>query len=405
MYPNGSSACLQHNGFEFDQDEDDYAESQASSSYGGASGRGTPVASGSVQNAGYRRNNAISMPPERDAVPAYERPRAHTEDMNGAVMQEWRNNLPPVPMPIPRHDMTLHPNTRGYNSRLNAGVNTQSFVSDSSYSSARSVGTAPLPGGPRVRPQLRSQFSSTRLRGVYDNGDAMQKNDRASTQPALVNADGHPVNIHGQPINAHGQPITSRSRSVSQPAAYVPRSTPSQPLPPLPTLDRHWARERGHPTPVNEKRGSGSSESSSSDYSPNSSSPETPFGSSESSIGGVSLHQSRSQYFESSRVHAHTYGDLHSCPQNGIVQSPVRVKVHFREDIFVIQVDRATEYEDLVQRVGRKIKLCGPRRSDGPLRVKYKDEDGDMVSLGSTEDVQMAFEAYRPGGQVTLFVT
>jgi hypothetical protein len=37
--------------------------------------------------------------------------------------------------------------------------------------------------------------------------------------------------------------------------------------------------------------------------------------------------------------------------------------------------------------------------------VKYRDKDGDVVSLGSTEDVQMAFEAYRPGGQVTLFVT
>jgi cell division control protein 24 len=81
------------------------------------------------------------------------------------------------------------------------------------------------------------------------------------------------------------------------------------------------------------------------------------------------------------------------------------VKVHFHEDIFVIQVSKTTEYEELVEKVGRKIRLCGPRRDDGPLRVKYKDEDGDMVSLGSTEDVQMAFEAWRPGGQVTLFVT
>jgi cell division control protein 24 len=84
---------------------------------------------------------------------------------------------------------------------------------------------------------------------------------------------------------------------------------------------------------------------------------------------------------------------------------PVKVKVHFHEDIFVIQVPRSTEYGDLVEKVGRKIRLCGPRRDDGPLRVKYRDEDGDMVSLGSTEDVQMAFEQYRPGGQVTLFVT
>ena len=86
------------------------------------------------------------------------------------------------------------------------------------------------------------------------------------------------------------------------------------------------------------------------------------------------------------------------------ISPPVKIKVHFHEDIFVIQVPRTTEYEELVERVGRKIRLCGPRRDDGPLRVKYKDEDGDLVSLGSTEDVQMAFESFRPGNQVTLYV-
>ena len=83
---------------------------------------------------------------------------------------------------------------------------------------------------------------------------------------------------------------------------------------------------------------------------------------------------------------------------------PVKIKVHFHEDIFVIQVPRSTDYAELVDKVGKKIRLCGPRRDDGPLRVKYKDEDGDLVSLGSTEDVQMAFESFRPGNQVTLYV-
>ena len=85
--------------------------------------------------------------------------------------------------------------------------------------------------------------------------------------------------------------------------------------------------------------------------------------------------------------------------------APVKVKVHFLEDIFVIQVPRVTEYEDLVERIGKKIRLCGPRREDGPLKVKYIDEDNDMVSLGSTEDVQMAFETMKSGNQVTLYVS
>jgi len=84
---------------------------------------------------------------------------------------------------------------------------------------------------------------------------------------------------------------------------------------------------------------------------------------------------------------------------------PVKVKIYFHEDVFVIEVPRHTEYEKLVEKIGRKIRLCGPRRDDGPLRVKYRDEDGDMVSLGSTEDVQMAFSEYRHGSQVVLFVT
>jgi cell division control protein 24 len=72
----------------------------------------------------------------------------------------------------------------------------------------------------------------------------------------------------------------------------------------------------------------------------------------------------------------------------------------------VIIVNRHTDYQDLVEKVGKKIRLCGGRRDGGPLRVKYQDEDGDLVSLGSNEDVQMAFDTSRlgPGAQVTLFV-
>jgi cell division control protein 24 len=70
---------------------------------------------------------------------------------------------------------------------------------------------------------------------------------------------------------------------------------------------------------------------------------------------------------------------------------PVKVKVYFGSDIFVIQVGRVIDYIELVERVGKKIRLCGPRRDNGPLRVKYVDEEGDLVSMRSTEDVEMAF--------------
>jgi cell division control protein 24 len=83
----------------------------------------------------------------------------------------------------------------------------------------------------------------------------------------------------------------------------------------------------------------------------------------------------------------------------------VKVKVHYHEDIFVIQVPLRLEYVDLLEKVAKKIRLCGPKRDMSAIRMRYQDEDGDMVSLTSTEDVQMAFEPFRPGGQVIIYVS
>ena len=83
----------------------------------------------------------------------------------------------------------------------------------------------------------------------------------------------------------------------------------------------------------------------------------------------------------------------------------MKVKVYFQEDVFIIQVPWSTGYAELVEKLGQKIRQRGERRDNRPLRVKYKDEDGEMVLLESTMEVQMAFELYRPDGLITLFVT
>ncbi|KZP17964.1 hypothetical protein FIBSPDRAFT_829889 [Athelia psychrophila] len=322
----------------FDEGDDDF-DQYSQSSYS-ASGRGTPM--------GSRRNNAQSMPPERDAIPGYDRPRAHTEDTNGPVMQQWRT-MPPPPPP-PGGLLPAPPSHRPTPPRM---------------SSDASFGPGVVPA-PKKGTSLRSQFSTTKLNSVYNT---VSDNGRSGT-PSL------------------SAPPVNRSRSASQPSAYVP--APKSMPPPLPT-GAPWIRPNG-----DSKRGSGSSQSTgdSSDYSPNSSSPITPFGSSESSLGALGLRPSRSQTFENVMMN-----DKQS-------QFPaVKVKVHFGEDIFIIQISRQTEYHDLVDKVGKKIALCGRHRDDGPLRVKYRDEDGDLISLGSTEDAQMAFEQVGPTGQVSLFVT
>ncbi|KAI8320175.1 hypothetical protein GQ54DRAFT_264037 [Martensiomyces pterosporus] len=100
-----------------------------------------------------------------------------------------------------------------------------------------------------------------------------------------------------------------------------------------------------------------------------------------------------------------------SGPQTPLTTStqarPTKVKVHFQDDIFVIVVKPDVHFKDLVDRVERKIKICaGPRVgvvgsqeqdlvSAPPLgiRMRYQDEDGDMIIIGSDEDVQLAFES------------
>lgn len=341
-----------------DNGYEDYDDFQYNSHYGSSSGRGTPM--------GSRRGNvAQSMVQEREMNGAYDRPRARTEDQDGATLRQWRKNGQPMPPPPPPPVGAL-PNPLLHGGRP-APNRMTSDASDMSFG----------PGiAPRPQPTLRSKFSSNRLNSHYDSNES----DRTVT--TLNRAPSRPP---------------MRSRSASQPSAYNPLP-PSQP-PPLPKSN--WAEiSKGAvvDSSASNKRGSGSSESTgeSSDYSPHSASPITPYGSSDSSLPGTTLRTSRSQvYLQKSSAMA----------AQGMGVQLVKVKVYFLDDIFAIQVPRTIEYEELVEKVGKKIRLCGSRRDDGPLKVKYMDEDGDMVSLGSTEDVQMAFETMQSNNQVTLHVS
>lgn len=83
----------------------------------------------------------------------------------------------------------------------------------------------------------------------------------------------------------------------------------------------------------------------------------------------------------------------------------VFIKVRYGEDIFTIDLPRDVEYEDLVGNVGHKVRRCGPLRTNASLRIKYEDEDGDLVNLSTTEDLQIAFDmAMAKGAPLTLYV-
>lgn len=318
------------------------------------SGRGTPLG-------GRRAREPQSMPPERDPLPETNRPRAKTEDINGPVLAQWRNNGHPVPPPpglMPPPPSGVFPARPSLVSPRNG--------SDAGSGSSRSI--------------LRSKFSTTQLRNAYDDGQQPHLSSSFSRSDSQASLTGR--------IPANG----TRARSSSTPSQYTGPKVIPPPLPPA----SHW----GNALKSGERnRGSASSQSTgeSSDYSPpQTGSPITPFGSNDSSLAtsaqSAALRSSRSQVFTGARKDAISP-----------LQPKMLVKVHYGEDLFTLDVPRAIEYDDLVNAVAHKVRLCG-RRTSGPLRIKYHDEDGDLVSLATTEDVQLAaFDM--AGGTLTLHVT
>ncbi|KDN47257.1 hypothetical protein RSAG8_03736, partial [Rhizoctonia solani AG-8 WAC10335] len=150
--------------------------------------------------------------------------------------------------------------------------------------SEASFGPGREPSFASSRPvHLRSKFSSTRLRSAYDQS----QNASTESMPKVNESgyvgdeyDGHASRDSATtPTPRHGaQPPLLRMRSASQPSVYVPVT--QQPPPPMPRWNGNGSASSLGTSPE-EKRGSGSSESTniSSEYSPtNTQSPITPFG-------------------------------------------------------------------------------------------------------------------------------
>ncbi|GAA5810275.1 hypothetical protein MFLAVUS_003695 [Mucor flavus] len=82
-----------------------------------------------------------------------------------------------------------------------------------------------------------------------------------------------------------------------------------------------------------------------------------------------------------------------------------KLKVHYYGAIYVVVVPTDIEYDDLQRRIESKIKLCRQEFETSILGLKYEDEDGDLITISSSEDVQMGFENKGPNNAVNLFVT
>ncbi|KAG0204675.1 hypothetical protein BGX28_003463 [Mortierella sp. GBA30] len=108
--------------------------------------------------------------------------------------------------------------------------------------------------------------------------------------------------------------------------------------------------------------------------------------------------------------HNHTTRTLRQQPSsntlntNGVPQ--LKIKVNFQEDSYLIVVPIQIGYSELIERVEKKIRLCGSRRVEAqPLRLRYKDEDNDYIIMKDDDDISLAFESCFADGVMNLHVS
>ncbi|GAA6036256.1 hypothetical protein JCM8097_006862 [Rhodosporidiobolus ruineniae] len=439
--PPGAGAGAGAHGFGFDDDGVDevYEPSESGRSTPGSSRRGPPGATRSLPPQAHEQRELPGLPG---------RPRAQTEDSNGNVIHQWRtgggvpgqNGAPGLP-------------TRGMSGHSSTGSDAHSLRSSASSRQLRSKQSAEWGATGPVTASPAMGYARLPEGAGYE--ELTPRAGGAGGASVYRQASHGPL-----PAGAGGAPPMLRNRSASSPNIYGPpggagRFVDSPQLPDQPHPGEYAAGGGGYAYPAAHGQISSSStvragggEKSSSRAMGGTNSGGTVASASSVSTGHKKRFSSSSVATDrSSATSAHSGGGL---PYSSSTTSPassvppvsaglpplpsssssrapplpslpahprippgaaaptppppqpsanaVRVKVYFGEDTFVVVVLDTVPYSDLVDKVLKKIRMCGgdkARVDQSALRLRYRDEDGDRIMITSEEDTAMAFETAR----------
>ncbi|PLW23104.1 hypothetical protein PCASD_10540 [Puccinia coronata f. sp. avenae] len=85
----------------------------------------------------------------------------------------------------------------------------------------------------------------------------------------------------------------------------------------------------------------------------------------------------------------------------------IRFKLRAGEDTYVIVTLSSVTYQELIEKIYKKLRNCGvAKSSSAKLKIRYEDEEGDLILICNDEDVAMAIEWMRSVGisHLLLFV-
>ncbi|GJN93807.1 hypothetical protein Rhopal_006865-T1 [Rhodotorula paludigena] len=394
--------------FGFDDDDERYEPSE--------SGRSTP-------STRYRGGAAVgatrSLPPaaaeqQRD-LPGLPRPRAQTEDSNSNVINQWRTHqqapLPPTPQgAYGAAGYSQQPPTRGASqSSVGTGADAHSLRSSASSRQLRNKQSTEW-GGPG---SLTSSPAASYARlPNSNNGGADESTPRVGGGPGVYRQASHGAAPTAQP----SAPAMLRNRSASSPNIYAAPGGRFADSPQLPD-GAEWQQQQPHgyghgqmPTSKGAQRPVGGTNSGGTLASATTASGGMKRSSASSSNGTdrsslTSAHSSGGAFLNGRYGGAagampmpQAYAAGAISPAIPASATAVRVKVFFGEDTFVVVVLDTVPYPELVDKVLKKIRMCGgdkARVDSSALRLRYRDEDGDRILITSEEDVTMAFETAR----------
>ncbi|KAI8063249.1 hypothetical protein BC940DRAFT_335928 [Gongronella butleri] len=88
-------------------------------------------------------------------------------------------------------------------------------------------------------------------------------------------------------------------------------------------------------------------------------------------------------------------------------QESIKVKVHHDSSIYVLVVPTSIDYKELKTRIQRKMKgehALAAATILAATDLKYQDEDGDLITISSNDDLQMGFELRASQQAVNFYI-
>ncbi|KAI7889262.1 uncharacterized protein EV154DRAFT_515002 [Mucor mucedo] len=99
--------------------------------------------------------------------------------------------------------------------------------------------------------------------------------------------------------------------------------------------------------------------------------------------------------------HSSRLSDVPTSPISGTL----KLKLNYSDGIYVVMCSMDILFYELMEKVERKIRLVANLQPNDVLRLRYQDEDGDLITINSDDDVQMAFESKGNANSINLFVS